>query len=157
MALAKISPPQRPILDAYTAHGVQVLILYGDADHAHRHTLETAFTAAWDTGRRLAIDLTQLTYADETMACSWLPGSAPGSSSPAPLPPVLRQRIAITDTQRFLPTAPKRRWRRGTGSARARVRPGGACGGGPLRCRKSCGAGPGAGPMLNRDLGRTAP
>ncbi|MFD0427455.1 hypothetical protein ACFQ60_02620 [Streptomyces zhihengii] len=44
-----------------------VLLLSGDAGHAHRATLEAAFAAVWDTGRRLVVDVTQLAYAGETL------------------------------------------------------------------------------------------
>ncbi|MBM9624191.1 STAS domain-containing protein [Streptomyces zhihengii] len=107
MALAGFPLPQEPVLDAYTEHGVQVLILYGDADHAHRAALEAAFTAVGATGRRLVVDVTQLTYADETLHGLLLTARTRARLVLAgTLPPVLRQRIAVAGTQRFLPTAP---------------------------------------------------
>ncbi|MFD0427147.1 STAS domain-containing protein [Streptomyces zhihengii] len=107
MALASVPLPQEPVLDAYTEHGVQVLILYGAADHAHRRALETVFTAAWDTRRRLVVDVTRLTYADETLHGLLLATRTRTRLVLAgTLPPVLRQRIAIAGTERFLPTAP---------------------------------------------------
>ncbi|MFC9268726.1 STAS domain-containing protein [Streptomyces zhihengii] len=107
MALAGFSLPQEPVLDAYTERGVQVLILYGDADHAHRTTLEAAFTAVWANRRRLVVDVTQLAYADETLHGLLLTTRTRTRLVLAgSLPPVLRQRIDIAGTQRFLPTAP---------------------------------------------------
>ncbi|MFC9269121.1 STAS domain-containing protein [Streptomyces zhihengii] len=107
MALAGFPLPQEPVLDAYTEHGVQVLILYGDADHTHRTTLEAAFTAAWATGRRLVVDVTQLTYADETLHGLLLTTRTHTRLVlSGTLPPVLRDRIDIAGTERFLPTAP---------------------------------------------------
>ncbi|MFD0427093.1 hypothetical protein ACFQ60_00210 [Streptomyces zhihengii] len=106
MALAGFLP-QEPVLDAYTESGVQVLILYGDADHAHRHVLEAVFTAALDTGRRLVVDVTQLTYAGETLHGLLLTTRTRTRLVLAgTLPPVLRDRITIAGTERFLPTAP---------------------------------------------------
>ncbi|MET9105369.1 hypothetical protein [Streptomyces zhihengii] len=107
MALAGFPLPQEPVLGAYTEHGVQVLVLYGDADHAHRTILEAAFTAAWATGRRLVVDVTQLTYAGETLHGLLLTTLTRTRLVLAgTLPPVLRERIHISGTGRFLPTAP---------------------------------------------------